>query len=193
MLTVSQTPNLLLRLRSETRPQHEALEQNDFNQALTAGTLTALGTAHFLTKMYGFLRPYETALQEHATDFSAAWEVPERLRAHLILADLGRSEFTPDLPWCPAMPSLRTRPQLLGAMYVVEGSTLGGQVITRQLAQAGISLRAYFTGYGALTGPRWKAFCQLLTEAAPMGPDQDEIVASARLTFQRLDQWITQP
>ena len=193
MLTVSQTPNLLLRLRSETRPQHEALEQNDFNQALTAGTLTALGTAHFLTKMYGFLRPYETALQEHATDFSAAWEVPERLRAHLILADLGRSEFTPDLPWCPAMPSLRTRPQLLGAMYVVEGSTLGGQVITRQLAQAGISLRAYFTGYGALTGPRWKAFCQLLTETAPMGPDQDEIVASARLTFQRLDQWITQP
>ena len=99
MLTTSQTPTLLLRLRSETRPQHEALEQNDFNQALTAGTLTALGTARFLAKMYGFLRPYETALQEHAADFSAAWEVPERLRAHLILTDLGQPESAPDLPW----------------------------------------------------------------------------------------------
>ena len=190
--TASQLPNLLLRLRSETSPQHEALEQNDFNQALTAGTLTAPGTAYFLAKMYGFLVPYEAALQQHAADFSPAWEVPERMRAHLILTDLERLESAPDLPLCPAMPPLRTRPQLLGAMYVVEGSTLGGQVITRQLAQAGISLRAYFTGYGALTGSRWKAFCQLLMEAAPTGPDQDEIVASARLTFQRLDQWITQ-
>ena len=190
--TASQLPNLLLRLRSETSSQHEALEQNNFNQALTAGTLTAPGTAYFLAKMYGFLVPYEAALQQHAADFSPAWEVPERMRAHLILTDLERLESAPDLPLCPAMPPLCTRPQLLGAMYVVEGSTLGGQVITRQLAQAGISLRAYFTGYGALTGPRWKAFCQLLMEAAPTGPDQDEIVASARLTFQRLDQWITQ-
>ena len=188
-----QTPPLLLRLRSETRPQHEALEQNAFSHALTTGTLTAAGTAHFLAKMYGFLAPYETALQEHAAGFSPAWEVPERMRAHLILEDLAQAEGSPGLPLCPALPPLRTRPQLLGAMYVVEGSTLGGQVITRQLAQAGIPLRAYFTGYGAQTGPRWKVFCQLLTEAAPAGPDQDEIVASARLTFQRLDQWITQP
>jgi len=59
---VPQTPNLLSRLRSETRPQHEALEQQAFNQALTTGTLTAAGTAHFLAKMYGFLVPFETAV-----------------------------------------------------------------------------------------------------------------------------------
>ena len=184
-----QTPTLLLRLRSETRPYHEALEQHDFNQALTAGTPTAAGTAHFLAKMYGFLMPYETALRQQAAAFSPAWEITERLRAHLILQDLELPESAPGLPLCPAMPPLHTWPQLLGAMYVVEGSTLGGQVITRQLAQAGLPLRAYFTGYGARTGPRWKAFCQLLTEAAPTDQGQDEIVASAALTFQRLDVW----
>ena len=184
---------MLSRLRSETRPQHEALEQHAFNQALTAGTLTAPTTAHFLAKMYGFLVPYEAALQQHAAAFPPAWELPERRRAHLILEDLELPETAPGLPLCPHMPLLHTRAQLLGAMYVVEGSTLGGQVITRQLAQAGIPLRAYFTGYGARTGPRWKTFCHLLTEAAPAGPDQDEIVASACLTFNRLDQWITQP
>ena len=184
---------MLSRLRNETRPQHEALEQQAFNQALTAGTLTVPTTAHFLAKMYGFLVPYEAALHQHAAEFSPAWEVPERQRAHLILADLERPADAPGLPLCPDMPPLHTRAQLLGAMYVVEGSTLGGQVITRQLARAGILLRAYFTGYGALTGPRWKTFCQLLTVAAPAGPDPDEIVASACLTFNRLDQWITQP
>ena len=184
---------MLLRLRSETRPHHEALELQAFNRALTTGTLTNAATTHFLAKMHGFLVPYEMALQEHAAEFSPAWEISERLRAHLIPEDFEQNGVVADLPLCPAMPPLRTRLQLLGTMYVMEGSTLGGQVITRQLAQAGISLRAYFTGYGALTGPRWKAFCQLLTEAAPAGPDQDEIVASARLTFQRLDQWITQP
>ncbi len=143
--------------------------------------------------MYGFLAPYETALQQHAAEFSPAWELAERLRAHLILQDLELPEAAPGLPLCPAMPPLHTRLQLLGAMYVLEGSTLGGQLITRQLAQAGIPLRAYFTGYGARTGPRWKAFCQLLTEAVPTGPDHDDVVASAGLTFQRLDQWIAQP
>ncbi|GAC1377315.1 MAG: biliverdin-producing heme oxygenase [Hymenobacter sp.] len=183
----------MLRLRSETRPYHEALEQRDFNRALTVGTLTAAGTAHFLAKMYGFLVPYETALQQQAAGFLPAWELAERLRAHLIPEDLELPPADPGLPLCPAMPPLHTRLQLLGAMYVVEGSTLGGQVITRQLAQAGIPLRAYFTGYGARTGPRWKAFCQLLTEAAPAEQDQNEIVASACLTFQRLDQWVAQP
>jgi heme oxygenase len=191
MSTSLPPPTLLARLRSETRPYHEELEQHDFNKALTAGTLTAAGTAHFLAKMYGFLVPYEAALQQQAAAFSPAWELPERLRAHLIPQDLGLPEEAPALPLCDAMPPLHTRPQLLGAMYVMEGSTLGGQFITRQLAQAGIPLRTYFTGYGPRTGPRWKTFCQLLAEEAPA--DQDEIVASACLTFQRLDQWLAQP
>ena len=193
MSTVPQTPTLLSRLRSETSPYHEALEQNAFNQALRVGTLTAAETAHFLAKMYGFLVPYETALQQHAAEFSPAWAVPERLRAHLIREDFDQTDMAPALPLCPAMPPLHTRLQLLGALYVVEGSTLGGQVITRQLAQVGIPLRTYFTGYGARTGPRWKSFCQLLTETATSAADQNEIVTSACLTFQRLDQWISQP
>ena len=77
-------------------------------------------------------------------------------------------------------------------MYVMEGSTLGGQVITRQLAQAGIAGRSYFTGYAEQTGPMWKRFCQLLTEEAT-DTNQAEIVESASLTFQKLHAWINQP
>ena len=179
---------ILQALRLETRPAHDHLEQNTFNQQLTTGTITEATTAYFLGKMYGFLAPYEARLrQQH---LGPEWEIDTRQRAHLILDDLQQPSSS--LAICPDMPPLDTWPQLLGAMYVLEGSTLGGQVISRQLAKANIPLRLYFSGYGEQTGPRWKAFCQLLTQEAT--PDnQAAIVQSASLTFQKLDAWLNQP
>lgn len=190
--TPSETPAILLRLRHETRPYHDALEQQAFNRALAAGAPTAAGTAQFLARMYGFLQPYETTLRAHAADFSPAWDLAERFRAHLILEDLPETPGAPTPPLCPAMPPLRTHAQLLGTMYVMEGSTLGGQVIARQLATAGIPLRHYFTGHGARTGALWKSFCQQLAEAAPAaGPD--DVVAAASRAFHHLGAWLNQP
>ncbi|OUJ72334.1 biliverdin-producing heme oxygenase [Hymenobacter crusticola] len=188
MLSSSSVPEILQRLRSETRPYHDALEQNSFNQELTAGVPSREATEHFLRKLYGFLQPYEEQLWQHA--LPEAWEIERRSRAHLILQDLQVPAAS--LPRCPAMPPLQTWPQLLGAMYVLEGSTLGGQVIARQLAKAGIPTRTYFKGYGEQTGPMWKSFCSLLTQAATE-TNHDEIVQSASRTFQHLEAWLQQP
>jgi heme oxygenase len=179
---------ILQALRLETRPSHDQLEQNAFNQQLTAGTITEAATTHFLTQMYGFLAPYEARLrQQH---LGPDWEVGTRQRAHLILEDLAQPASA--LALCPDMPPLGTWPQLLGAMYVVEGSTLGGQVIARQLAKADIPQRTYFSGYGERTGPLWKAFCQLLAQEATPA-NEAEIVQSASHTFQKLEAWLNQP
>ncbi|RZL16481.1 MAG: heme oxygenase [Hymenobacter sp.] len=181
---------LLARLRAETRPYHDAVEQNEFNQALAAGTPSAAATTRFLAKMYGFMQPYEAQLQTHAADLGPAWEIPARLRTALILDDL--QVPAAQLPLCAALPPLGTQPQLLGAMYVLEGSTLGGQVLARQLAKAGLDLGRFFTGAGALTGPRWKSFCHLLTTT--VSPNQeDEVVQSAIVTFQTLAAWLARP
>jgi heme oxygenase len=184
----SSPPAILQALRAETRPAHDALEQNPFNQALTAGTITEAATSHFLTKMYGFLVPYEARLRQQ--NLGPEWEADARQRAHLVLEDLQQPASA--LALCPSMPPLASWPQLLGAMYVMEGSTLGGQVIARQLAKAEIPQRTYFLGYGERTGPRWKAFCHLLADAATPA-NQAEIVASASLTFQHLSAWLNQP
>ncbi|SNC76597.1 Heme oxygenase [Hymenobacter gelipurpurascens] len=187
MLFAPDPPVLLQRLRSETRPFHDALEQNDFNQMLLAGNVSPDTTTHFLAKLYGFLKPYEAQLDRHV--FGPEWNIEQRHRAHLILQDL---QPATGLPLCPDMPPLVTQAQLLGAMYVLEGSTLGGQVIARQLAKAGIDTRAYFMGYAERTGPMWKSFCQLLTQEST-DENQAEIVESASLTFQKLHAWINQP
>ena len=177
---------ILTRLRQETRPAHDALEQQEFNRALTAGTLTEAATHHFLAKLYGFVVPFEEQLRQHAAYFGPEWELERRARAHLLRQDLPQAD---QLPLATNLPPLQTRAQLLGALYVLEGSTLGGQVIARQLAKAGIPARAYFSGHAEQTGSLWKSFTALLTEAAT--PElADDIVASATLTFQRLHEWI---
>jgi len=183
------TPSpLLQQLRTGTRAAHDALEAQSFNQAIQAGTISTAATAHFLGRLYGFLLPYEARLREHY--FGPAWEIERRQRAHLIEQDLGPA--VADLAICGALPPLDTEAQLLGALYVLEGSTLGGQVIARQLEKAEVPLQAYFRGNGEATGPLWKSFCQLLTDAAT-NDNSPEIVESARLTFQHLDAWLNQP
>jgi heme oxygenase (biliverdin-IX-beta and delta-forming) len=76
----------------------------------------------------------------------------------------------------------------IGAMYVFEGSTLGGAVIARHLeARLGLRTvegRRYFTPYGGHTGAMWRAFKARIE--ARVGDDRagrDAIVAAADATF----------
>lgn len=177
------------RLRADTRPYHDAVEQNPFNRALTAGTVTTAITARFLSRMYGFVQPYETQLREQAGQFGPAWQLDQRYRAPLILEDLVQLGYLAEPLLCPSLPPLHTLPQLLGAMYVLEGSTLGGQVIARQLATASIAGRTYFTGRAGRAGPLWKSFCQQL-EAIETDQTRAAIAASAVHTFQILTTWL---
>ncbi len=188
----AESPALLARLRAETRPYHDAVEANPFNQALAVGTVTAADTARFLARMYGVVQPYEQQLRAHAALFGPAWQLDRRYRAHLILEDLPLLGYDGTPPLCPALPPLATWPQLLGAMYVLEGSTLGGQVIARQLIKSYISANKYFTGRADQTGPLWKGFCVQLTDAVPTS-DHTAIISSAEQTFQTLATWLSQP
>ena len=189
------TPSpILQRLRRETQAQHEAVEANPFNQALAAGTVTAADAAWFLKKLFGFVLPLEEGINRLGPVLDPGWELYTRRRAYLIPFDLqdllGHSALP--LPLCPVLPPLATPAQALGVLYVLEGSTLGGQVIARQLEKAGLgAAKRYFTAYGAHTGPRWQATCRLLTEAATP-ENEDEIVASATRTFADLAAWLAQ-
>lgn len=77
-----------------------------------------------------------------------------------------------------------------GAVYVVEGATLGGQVIARQVIPA-LALSPekgcrFFSGYGAETGDRWRETRDAIAAhlASPEGRDSaDQMIAGARMTF----------
>ena len=70
-------------------------------------------------------------------------------------------------------------------MYVVEGSTLGGQYIAKHVERRfgfrGGSGNAYFRGYGERTGSMWRSFKDDLI-ALPE-EDTDRVIAAARAMF----------
>lgn len=76
-----------------------------------------------------------------------------------------------------------------GSLYVIEGSALGGQVITRALAAHGLrpdAGAAYFHGWGPSTAAMWREFRQEL--ACGLGSPEALRVASASAcaTFETL-------
>lgn len=95
------------------------------------------------------------------------------------------------------MPRLNTINHLAGAIYVVEGASLGAQVIARAVMQRfGLGREngaAFFTGDGARTGARWRRVLVWLDERdrGRCVRDADEIVAGACRTFAALSTWLS--
>ena len=74
----------------------------------------------------------------------------------------------------------------LGCLYVMEGATLGGQIISRHLATLGIGPAnggLFFNGYGSRTGEMWKAFQSKAVEHCVTDDQIDAAVDGARWTF----------
>jgi len=93
----------------------------------------------------------------------------------------------------PTLPDMSSVEKLLGTMYVMEGSTLGGQLIARHVEKSlalvpGVG-DAYFRGHGERTGAMWKEFSALL--ATRISDDQTgQVIDSAKKMFQVFGSWM---
>jgi heme oxygenase len=76
-------------------------------------------------------------------------------------------------------------PQALGLMYVMEGSTLGGRVIRREVARRGGDMRglSFLDPYGDGAGERWKTFLEVVASCVHTPEDVEALVAGARAGF----------
>lgn len=184
------TPTLRERLRSATRAEHEALEQD---LDLLRPDLTLSRYASLLARFHGFYQPWESRLMSHA-DSALQQFYSTRQKLSLLEADLRYLEIDPArLPLCPRLPCIESTPAALGSLYVIEGSTLGGQLLTRHLRpllhleEGGLQ---FFASYGDRVGPSWRAFLQLLEQHSnPIADEQ--MIDSARSTFVLMSNWLT--
>ena len=117
-----------------------------------------------------------------------------RLKCSLLREDLlilGRDPAT--VRQCERLPRLDTFLQGLGCLYVLEGSTLGSQIISRRLEeklQLGEGSGAsFFNAYGQSAGARWIEFKRFIS--ASVRPEQaDHVVEAARQTFLCFYEWL---
>jgi heme oxygenase len=184
-------------LRSGTAEAHNLLEQNRISQAITGSTVNRDDYIAYLKAFYGFVKPLEEIIYPMAGEIIP--DSDQRRRSHLLHHDL--LYFKLDKTEIESLPAYDFSGasntdifSALGAMYVMEGSTLGGQVICRQLNKT-LGLQApdgmsFFYGHGTQTGPMWKEFLSNFTTAAVQGGQQEAIIASAKDTFARFEHWL---
>lgn len=177
---------LLERLRQETRAQHEGLEKA---LDLLSPTLDLARYQDILRRFHAFWRAWRPAA--HGLLGQEADLLAGRDRTPLLENDLAHFGLEP-LPADGPVPPLEDTHQALGSLYVLEGSTLGGQVIARHL-ETHLGLRegagyTYFQGYGRQNGPMWAALRERLAHHPAEGPAADQLVAGARETFSILEQ-----
>lgn len=193
--------SILKQLKEETAPMHRQIEQNEYAVAIMNHSLTMEKYEAYLMKFYGFVKPVEERLRESIDSakgvlYKSAWNKSAWLERDLSALGLSEERLS-RLPLCAHLPDLSTHVKALGCLYVLEGSTLGGQMIIRMLSQylpvdPDVN-GTYFNSYGERTREHWKAFCTELEKAADSVEEEAEMIQAAKDTFYWLDQWITEP
>lgn len=184
-------------LRARTKDLHERVERT---VDLPARLRSTASYAALLARFLGFYAPLEDRLTGLAT-FGPRIEPAARLKAHLLVGDLTALGLsTADvlaLPRCTSLPALTDASDGLGCMYVLEGATLGGQIVRREVERRfGLAPGrgcAFFGSYGERVGVMWHEFCHVLEgHAATVPGDADRIVAAAVGTFSGLERWLAE-
>ncbi|HTJ92469.1 MAG TPA: biliverdin-producing heme oxygenase [Pararobbsia sp.] len=184
--------NLMLMLRAQTAEEHRRLEAA---LDLMRDDMALGDYACVLRALYGFIAPWEEAAHARLpASLVAAFDARRKtgaLRDDLrTLARMGAGES--DVRGL-SLPTFESTAAWLGSWYVIEGSTLGGQILAPHFAaRFGFSAQGgmrYFSGYGPRTASMWNAFRALLVETIEPAA-YATAVDGARRTFLRLHQWM---
>jgi len=193
-----ESPIFLQRLRSKTANSHQLIEQNSASQLLLSKGVTIVQYAHYLKSLYGFVYGFEKMvfpiLKHHPL-----LQINDRKKSHFIQADLAMLNQTAAQPYVSDElfnTHYQTAAAAFGGMYVLEGSTLGGQIISKHLSKvlgaAVAGKTSYLSAYASQTGTMWKSFLQLLCEAGASANNEDEIIDSAVNTFSLLNDCLSE-
>lgn len=175
--------SILVLLKEGTRPLHDKLE-HDLN--LLRKDLTVEEYTELLKRFYGIYKPLEPLL-----------DVPsDRLKTPHLEMDLTFFRINlENIPLCKTLPDVSSKSHSYGVRYVLEGSTLGGQVLTRHFKEifytSPDSGCFFFAGYGPETMSKWKCFQNELIEFSSTEAYSPEVlVESARDTFRLFHRWL---
>lgn len=170
---------MLQALRQATAEKHHQMEKA---LAVLERDWTVESYAQLLGRWLLFLEPLEACLAARPEWNDLHYDFESRRKVPLLRQDLRALGVNP-AHGHPEIPSVQTLGRALGCLYVMEGSTLGGQLLSRFFGEKlGLSPDtglAYFSGYGALTGIRWKETVALLESALPSVADPQTFTAEA--------------
>jgi heme oxygenase (biliverdin-IX-beta and delta-forming) len=196
LLPVTSRPlreDILVRVKRKTQEQHRLLESI---LPIARADFSLADYLFVLEKFLGIYRTLEPRIS-NVRGLLASLQLERRKKAALLeqdLTDLGMDQETLNsLPQAPVV-FLAGVPEALGAMYVLEGATLGGQFISRVVGQRfGLDQQKgcrFFLSYGGEVGRMWNSFGEIVRSSLSSVEEEDRFVATAIQTFSSFELWL---
>jgi heme oxygenase len=172
-------------LHAATEDTHLRLHGHAGFAAVKDATIGLAEYRKLILRLYGFYVPFE----------NAASIEPDR--SNWLASDLealGVKQPSHTVPECTHIPNLDSAYLRLGALYVVEGSALGGRDLARGLdrllGKEVTEGRQFFIGRGSGTGEAWRSYLKQLSTAPSELSAHAEIITGAVKTFAAFEHWL---
>ncbi|OXA89529.1 biliverdin-producing heme oxygenase [Flavobacterium hercynium] len=175
----------LSNLKTKTASSHQKLESLPVSASILSPNMKMNDYAHYLSLMHDVHTNLEEEIFPLLTDIID--DLKAREKKELLEADLSYLNYTKTNSNRVFNKEKVSTAFALGIFYVVEGSTLGGRFILKNLEtipglteEKGVS---YFNGYGNKTGSYWKSFLNLLSTYEEEHNCENEIIDGAIYAF----------
>lgn len=178
-------------LRESTADMHRTLDQNSCMSTLMQSDLQLERYAQVLMRLYAIYRPLESVLfdAEQMHGRVGSWYPKFHWLEDdlLVLSQQGVVSLRDLETVRPATLTISSRAELAGCHYVLEGATLGGQVVAARV-RASLGQRAqlamqFLSGYGSDTHARWRKTCQQIETVLDTPEALFDACAQARAVF----------
>ncbi|MGE9314828.1 biliverdin-producing heme oxygenase [Niabella sp. CJ426] len=157
-------------IKSTTAPLHTRLEQDLFAAAIMDGSFTLADYNKVLRVNYMVHQLLEPVIFDVLGErISQEVELTKRRKLHALEEDMEASgiNLSQDRQLPVERPAFNSEAEALGALYVLEGATLGGQVIIKRLKKNDLFATlplAYYNVYADRTGVMWKQFLEKINQ-----------------------------
>lgn len=185
-------------LRTRTQAAHEYLNKHGLLEGLTRPDYPLRSYWLVLSAYYHFYRSMEGLIESASDRLKCGFDYVPRRKHGWLRQDLVHSfHIDPeDAFWRPNREfqpiRIEDQAELVGALYVIEGATLGGQVISRQIQVGRLGVTSehggcFFHGYGAQTASRWSEFLSFAEQACPDAMQREKAAHAALAVFAEVE------
>lgn len=155
IMRLNQEDGLHRYLKDAVKEAHDKLEKNSVLVPLLGEKISLEDYANALATLHGFYAAVEKNITVFLANRPDLFDYQSRLKTPALEADLkmlGKIPFISNIEF----PEPKNVAELIGMIYVLEGSTIGGQFLARKIGDK-FPIR-FFSGYGENTAQKWQEF-----------------------------------
>lgn len=185
-------------LKELTAPFHKSIESSKYPKLLLDSSCTREDYIEYLFKIYRFTSLVELRFYEYEDMFEDnKIDIESRCHSNKALSDLknlGINTKSIEFENPKRIPKMDNFSKAFGILYLLEGSTMGGGVISSKLQNSGFATNAltYLKPYGESSMQKWSEFLYSFEKYASDKSVQTDIILSVCEGYLLLKEWFEQ-